>query len=254
MLRTLLLDDERKSVESLEILLARHVPEVGEVVATTRPDEALDLLKNFRPDLFFLDIEMPQMTGFELLDRLPERPFDVIFTTAFDQYAIRAIRFSALDYLLKPVEPSELKAAVTRCIDRRRFAQPQTEQLENALAAARSGSPRMERIALPTADGARLFELGEIVRCEADRNYTVFHLTRGRRILSAKTLKDYAALLSEQGFVRVHKSDLVNLDFAEGFSPSGFLRLADGNQIEVARRRKSDVEAALASKTLNYGR
>ena len=251
MLKALIVDDEAKARDILLFHVENFIPEITHVELAGNVPEALRLIRSFQPDIVFLDIVMPQQDGFDLLNALETWDFDVIFTTAHDQYAIKAIRFSALDYLLKPVDPDELQAAVQRHIERR-SEQPQRQQLyRNFVDNLHAPRENEFKLAIPTADGTYFFQTKEIIRCQADRNYTVFHLTGPRRFIASRTLGEYDEILSAQGFLRVHKSHLVNLEFIDNFMGKDYIRLLDQTEIEVARRRKDDVKSALHGRNLN---
>lgn len=251
MLKALIVDDEEKARDILLFHLETGVPEIAQIETAANVPDALRLIHTFQPDILFLDIVMPAQDGFDLLNSLNNWNFDVIFTTAHDQYAIKAIRFSALDYLLKPIDPDELQAAVIRHLERRKEEPQQRDLYRNFVDNLRAPKANEFKLAIPTADGTYFFRTPEIVRCQADRNYTVFHLTGQRRFLASKTLGEYEDILSEQGFLRVHKSHLVNIDFIDNFMGKDYIRLLDKTEIEVARRRKDDVKAALQGRNLN---
>jgi two-component system, LytTR family, response regulator len=251
MLKALIVDDESKAREILQFHLETNVPEVSKIACAADVQEALRLIHAFQPDLVFLDIVMPHRNGFDLLNTLNDWDFDVVFTTAHDQYAIKAIRFSALDYLLKPIDPDELCAAVARHLEKRKDRPQQRFLYRNFMDNLRAPRENEFKLAIPTLDGTYFFRTPEIIRCQADRNYTVFHLTEQRRFISSKTLGEYEEILGVQGFLRVHKSHLVNLDFIDDFLGKDFIRLRDNTEIEVARRRKEDVRTALQGRILN---
>jgi two-component system LytT family response regulator len=248
MLKALIVDDEEKARDILLFHIENSIPEITHIQTAASVPEALHCVKSFHPDLLFLDIVMPQQDGFDLLNALNDWDFDVIFTTAHDQFAIQAIRFSALDYLLKPIDPDELRAAVNRHQQSRKDRPKQRELYRNFVDNLRAPQENEFKLAIPTSDGTYFFKTLEIIRCQADRNYTVFHLTGQRRFISSKTLGDYETLLHRQGFLRVHKSHLVNLDFIDNFLGKDFIRLHDKTEIEVARRRKDEVKSALQGK------
>lgn len=250
MLKALLVDDEPKARDVLAELLRQYVPEITELREAGSPGDALLMMERFNPDLLFLDIIMPQMNGFDLLNRLEDRRFGLIFTTAYNQFAIQAIRFSALDYLLKPIDPDELRQAVDRFLEKKtpRPDQPQS-QLQNMLFNLETGQKEGFRLAVPTTEGVFFYPIREIIRCEASSNYTQFYLTQKRSFIASKTLKEYDEILTPQGFVRVHKSHLVNIAHAEDYLGKGFILLKDQSQIEVARRRRDAVLEALKRKS-----
>lgn len=245
MLKALIVDDEEKARDILLFHIKNFAPEVTHIETAANVPDALHCIKSFKPDLLFLDIVMPQQDGFDLLNALNDWDFDVIFTTAHDQFAIQAIRFSALDYLLKPIDPDELRAALNRHLKIRKDRPKQRELYRNFVDNLRAPEETEFKLAIPTSDGTYFFRALEIIRCQADRNYTVFHLTGQRRFVSSKTLGEYEGLLHAHGFLRVHKSHLVNLEFIDNFLGKDFVRLNDKTEIEVARRRKDEVKAAL---------
>ena len=224
----MVVDDEAKSRDVLCYLLETYLPEIGEVRTAASVASAAALLQGWEPDLLFLDVEMPRANGLALLREFPERSFAVIFTTAFDSYAIPAIKAEALDYLLKPVDPEELRQAFERFLAK----YPQ-----------RSTVPVVE---IRTIEGIHFLNPAEIIRCEAERNYTTIFLVGGKKITAAKTLKDFEDLLPPPHFLRVHKTHLVNLAFAERMATGNWLYLNEGSKITVARRRKEAVLAAMA--------
>jgi len=251
MLKALIVDDEGKARDILLFHLENYVPEISRIETASNVPDALKRIHAFQPDILFLDIVMPQQDGFDLLHALDDWDFDVIFTTAHDQFAIKAIRFSALDYLLKPIDPDELREAVLRHLEKRNERPQRRELYRNFVDNLRAPKENEFKLAIPTTDGTYFFRTPEIIRCQADRNYTVFHLTGQRRFISSKTLGEYEEILAIQGFLRVHKSHLVNLEFIDNFLGKDHIRLHDKTEIEVARRRKDDVKAALQGRNLN---
>lgn len=236
MIKALIVDDESKALNLLKVTMERNFP--GEFILETAQggEEGLAKLTSFKPDLLFLDIEMPSMSGFDLLAAIPDVDCKVIFTTAYNQYAIRAIRYNALDYLLKPINPSELKEAVIRFQLQQNKKEVYSKQLENFF------SNKDKNLAITTYDGVVFLEVDKIIRCEADLNYTKFILLDNKTFLSSKTLKEYEDLLSvHKNFLRVHRSHLVNLDFVLKFKNEGCLILKDSTIVPVSRRKKEDV-------------
>jgi two-component system LytT family response regulator len=250
MLKALIVDDEEKARDLLAFLIETYIPEITDCRVAADGSTALSMIPDFQPDLLFLDVQMPRMSGFELLNTLQRWQFDVIFTTAHHQFALQAIKFSALDYLLKPVDADELQVAVARHIAKKqngRFSKPpQIRQVENLLQNLESAtSPKNQKIAIHTTDGTYFLKIQEIVRLEADRVYTHFYLRDNRHHVASKPLREYEELLVDHGFCRVHKSHLVNLAFAEYYEAEGNLMLTNGGRVEVARRRKDEVLAAM---------
>lgn len=238
MIRALIVDDESRARNILRILIEKHVPVITSLHLAASASEAMELIEKHHPHLVFLDIEMPRMDGFGLLSALEKRNFELIFTTAFDQYAIKAIRFSALDYLLKPILEEELIAAVDRFLEKKHLKNENGKLFKNFLTSLDHMSDDNPRLTIATHEGVAVFNISEIIRCEASNNYTLFHLKDGKRFVASKTLKEYDNLLSDYGFFRTHKSHLVNLSFAAHFSHSGELELTDGTVVEVSRRKK----------------
>jgi len=247
MIKALIVDDEEKAREVLQALIEMYIPEITIVETTGSPMEAVARIRQLQPDILFLDVVMPRMNGFDVLNTLDEWNFEVIFTTAYNDYAIQAIRFSALDYLLKPIDPDELRTAVDRFLEKRQTERKTLYQnLVHNLNASRSSD---FRLAVTTTEGTFFYNTEEIIRCEADSNYTQFYLTQNRKFIASRTLKEYDEMLTEHGFLRVHKSHLVNLDFVEDYLGRGFVRLKDQTEIEVARRRREAVLEALQHKS-----
>ena len=198
-----------------------------------------------QPGLVFLDIQMPHTNGFELLEKLPNKNFKIIFTTAYNEYAIQAIRFSAFDYLLKPIDSDELQASVHRFLESQENYQQQLDLLKNIMHNIQAPSADEFRLALPTKEGVHFLMPNEIVRCEAVGNYTKFFTAKNKTYLISRTLGDYDTLLSPHNFIRTHKSHLVNRKFISFIDHDGFVVLKDNTKVEVSRRRKEEVMTAL---------
>ncbi|MBR9920978.1 MAG: response regulator transcription factor [Bacteroidetes bacterium] len=247
MIKALIIDDEDWAIQVLNRLLKRYFPEITEIQLASGPEEGLVLLESFKPNLLFLDVEMPDMNGFDVLNALPQRPFDVIFTTAYNQYAIQAIKFSALDYLLKPIDLQELQLAVDRFKEKQQSNPVRDSLYDNLINNLKEGNVNHFKLAIPTQQGTTFYRPAEIIRCEGDRNYTHFHLTGNRNILSSLTLKNYEDLLADHGFLRVHKSHLINLNYVKSYSNAGTILLSDQSEVEVARRRRNEVWQILKS-------
>jgi len=241
MLRTIIIDDEQSVRKTLEKLLARNCPNVKLVAEADGVNSGIETIRKYHPDLILLDIKMDDGTGFDLLKQLEPVDFKVIFITAYDQYAIKAIKFSALDYLLKPVDPEDLTEAVNKAEKLLLFELNQ--QLgtleENMLTQEKS----KKKIILKTFDNIHLVKLIDIVYCESQDNYTNFHLLGNKKILVSNTLKDYDEMLSEYGFFRAHKSYLVNLMHIDRFEKAdgGSVVLNNEIKIPVASRKKDQL-------------
>lgn len=239
--RALLVDDEQNNLDNLLRLLQKHCPGVEVVATASTADEAEGLIREQRPELVFLDIQMPGKNGFDLLRALPHPAFEIIFVTAYDQYGIQAIKFSAIDYLLKPVNADELKTAVEKATAKI-SSQKQNRQLENLLHLLQQ-NPQEHRMALPTAKETRFVKTAQIVRCESSNSYTTFHFAGGEKLLVAKPIFEYDELLSPYGFIRCHQSHLVNRKYIKSWvkEDGGYLLLEDGMQLPVSRQRKEEV-------------
>ncbi len=244
--RALLIDDEESGINVLKMLLERFVPEVTEIHTALGPKEGGEQITRIKPDLVFLDVEMPLQNGFELLQCFPDHPFDVVFVTAYDQYAIKAIRFSALDYLLKPVDIEELKRAVQRFISKQKNSSGKNLLLNNFLSNITT-KPDDYRLAINTTEGTHFLLPADIIRCEADGNYTLFYLNNKKKIMASRTLKEYDEILTDYNFIRVHKSHLVNKKYIQSFS-SDHVTLSDASLVEVSRRKSALIKSELSGK------
>lgn len=245
MIKALIVDDEAGARNSLETLLKKHAPEISQIEMVSNATDAFFKIKDFQPDLIFLDIQMPFLNGFDLLNKIENINFDIIFTTAYNQYAIQAIRFSALDYLLKPIDVTELKNAVQRHVLRKENLLQTNQQYKNLVQNLSAKTNDEFRLAVNGTQGMQFFPVREIIRLEGDRNYTNFYFTGNRKLLSSKTLKEYEEILSDKGFIRCHKSHLVNRSFVKAITAENFLLLTDDSGVEVSRRRLAEVRAKL---------
>lgn len=242
MIKALLIDDELKARNVLQHYITNFIPAITEVQQVASVDAALELLKTYQPDIVFLDVEMPNKNGFDFLVSLSNPSFDVIFTTAYNQYAIQAIRFSALDYLLKPVDPDELKAAVDRHIEKKESEEQKKELYGNLVQNIGKKDVKDFRIAVPSTQGVFFFTIEEVVRMEADKSYTHIHLVNKKPFIASKTLKHFEEMLEGFDFIRTHKSHLVNSRHITRISNDhDFILLTDGSKIEISRRKKDEV-------------
>lgn len=248
MIKALIIDDEPSAVNTLQLMLQRYIPEITILRATNDAQEGLLLIKSFQPNLLFLDIQMPVLNGFELLKKLSLFPFEIIFTTAHDQYAIQAIRFSALDYLLKPIDADELRTAFDKFLSRRAEALSNQALYQNLMHNISAADKKDFKLAVPTIDGTFFYFPDEIIRLEGESNYTRLYFTDKKPLLISRTLKEYEELLSEHGFIRVHKSHLVNKKHVVNYTTDGQLVLSDQSKVEISRRRKEEVMDALRGK------
>jgi two-component system, LytTR family, response regulator len=245
MLKVVLIDDEQRATDALRLMIAKTIPEIDEVMVCNDAREAAEKIHQFQPGLVFLDIQMPHMNGFEVLEKIPNKNFKIIFTTAYNEYAIQAIRYSAFDYLLKPVDMEELQTAVHRFIEEKEDYRQQYDLLKNIMHNMSAPSAEEFRLALPTKEGVHFLQPQDIIRCEAVGNYTKFFVTSGKSYLISKTLGEYDTLLTPQHFIRTHKSHLVNKKFISFIDHDGFAVLKDNSKVEVSRRRKEEVMSAL---------
>ncbi len=244
-LRALIVDDEAMACDMLHYLISSYVPAITQVTKTTSAPDAVQLIKTLQPELVFIDIQMPFMNGFELLNHIPRQSCSVIFTTAYNKYAIRAIRFSALDYLLKPVDANELVQAVDRYIQQREEKIQVRELYNSFLENLRQKETKKFKLALATGSGIRMVAPAEIIHCVGINNYTQFFITGNTSITVSRTIREFDELLSGHGFIRTHKSHLVNISFIREVKNEHTLLLQNGHTIEVSRRRRPGVIEAL---------
>lgn len=238
MIKAVIVDDEPYACQALVTLLNKHCPNVQIEAVCHSAQAALQHIAELKPSLVFLDIEMPHLNGFELLEKLAPVQFDFIFTTSYDQYAIKAIRFSALDYLLKPVDASELKAAVQKFSSRKIHFLP--DQLDILLTKLQQPQLVVNRIALPTMEGLQMIPVDTILFCTSSSNYTILSLKDSPRLTVSRTLKEIEEMLEDYPFLRVHHSCLVNLNEVKKYirGEGGRVLMSDGSLVEVARSRK----------------
>ena len=237
MLKAIIVDDEPYCCESLIALLEDNI-DISVVGVCHNGIEALSAIKTHSPDIVFLDVEMPKMNGFEMLEKLNQVNFEIIFTTSYDQYALKAIRFSAIDYLLKPIDSEELHKAVQKVINRNQ--KPISQQLEILLQRVHQPSTPINKIAMPTMEGLQMIPVESIISCESDSNYTVLQLKNNKKLIVSRTLKEIEELLEEHSFVRVHRCYLANLNEVEKYvkGEGGYLVMSDGSSIDVSRNKK----------------
>lgn len=248
MLKAIIVDDEPYCCEILAAMLESECPEVEITGICQNANDALTAIRQSSPDLVFLDVEMPKMNGFEMLEQLPSINFHLIFTTSYDQYALKAIRFSAIDYLLKPIDREELKKAVQKV--KERIQAPIPQQLEILLQKIRQPSKPINKIALPTMEGLQMIPIDSIISGESDDNYVKLKLMNGKKILVTRSLKDMEEILEQYSFIRVHRYYIVNLNEIEKYikGEGGYLVMSDGTTIDVARNKKE----VLLKKLLPY--
>jgi two-component system LytT family response regulator len=239
MIKAILIDDEVHCLDTLNILLTDYCPEVNVMEICPSPKKGLEAIEKLKPELVFLDIEMPSMNGFELLQQFKEIPFSVIFTTSYDQYAIKAIRFSALDYLLKPIDPKELVTAVRKI--QMQNKPPSEEQFRMLMNHIHHKESSFSKIAIPIIEGFELVHVDNVLYCEADDNYTHLYIKNKKRITACRTLKEIEEQMLDFGFfIRVHHSYLVNLNEVTKYvrGEGGYLIMSDNSTVNVSRSRK----------------
>jgi two-component system LytT family response regulator len=246
-IKAVIIDDEPHNIENLQGILEKWCKGVNVVATATSADDGIAAIKETMPEILFLDIQMPGKSGFDVLTAFPEVNFEVIFITAYDQYGIRAIKFSALDYLLKPIDIAELQKAVEKA--KAKLARKhQNLSVENLLAFIKKSQHDFPKIALPTMQEIRYVKVNEIVRCEASNNYTTFYLQDGDEILVCKTLKEFSGLLKPYGFHRTHQTHLVNFQYVKSLlkEDGGKLLLENQMKIPISRQNLEAVKRTLS--------
>ncbi len=249
-LKAIIVDDESASREVLARQLEHFCPEVEILGTAQNGADAAHLIREIRPDVVFLDVEMAGETGFDLLKNLSEIKFDVVFTTAHEKYAMEAIRFSALDYLMKPILAEELKRAVSRLLQKN--SEKERHRHMDALIYNINYSNTDKKIALPMQNGFEFISISEVVRCESASNYTLFFLSNGENMLVSRTLLEFEKLLSNYYFFRIHQSHLINLRHVQRYvkNDGNALVMSDGCRLEVSRRKKQELLEALSEFSL----
>jgi len=233
-LRVMIVDDEPDSVNLLKLQLAKFCPQAGEVCTCTNVEQALEDIYVFKPQLLLLDIEMPVMNGFEFLEKLMPVNFSVVFITAYDQYALKAFRFNALDYLVKPVDKDDLVQVVAKAANNIQPSDIQLKQLQKQM----RGEP-ISKIAIPSQTGISFIGLNDIVYCEASNNYSKLVLVDGSQFTISKTLKDVQDVLEESHFLRVHRQYIINLHHVKHFNRNDcILTMNNKAELPVARNQK----------------
>jgi len=239
MIRTLIIDDEKNNRQMIADLLEKHFPHISVIGEAEGVASGLKSIRQLTPDLVLLDIRMEDGDAFDLLNQIETINFKIIFITAYEEYALKAIKFSALDYLLKPVALEELKSAIEKAEKQiLKDLNIQLAELKNNLQ-----PDQKKRIVLHSTEKLQLIPVNEIIRCAAERNYCVFFLENGKKITVSGPVKDFEDILSEQGFFRVHKSHLVNISFVDSYvkADGGYVILTDGTELPVAMRKKNQL-------------
>jgi len=250
MITALLIDDDENLRNGMKGLLSRYAPEIqilGEADSVKSGIEAID---TFKPQVVFLDIQLGDGTGFDILEQLAlkngKSSSHIVFITAHEQYAIKAFRFSALDFLLKPVDPEELQKVVEK-IKNVLKQNDGYAHIDLLLENIRKKVDNFKRIALSTSDGIHLFEISDIIRCESEDNYTKFYIKNNKPIMISKTLKEYEEMLTEHGFERIHQSHLINLSYLKSYikKDGGYVVMADNSNLPISQRKKERLQELL---------
>jgi two-component system LytT family response regulator len=236
---TVIIDDEPDAVDFIASIISEYCPGLEVCGKAYNVKEGVNLINEVKPELVFLDVEMPNGTGFDLLTHFPEKNFDVVFITAFNHYAIKAIKFSAIDYILKPININEFIESVNKVIQKHTTnSLAVNENFDVLLENLRTAHPT--RLVIPTSDGREYLNPKDIIRIEADRSYSWFFINDKRKILVSRHLKEFQDLLNDRNFFRPHNSHLINLDFVKKFvrHDGGYIEMSDGSQIPISRNRK----------------
>ena len=239
MLKAVLIDDDQSNLSGLSQKLHKHCTQVEVAALCDSAKAGIIAIESVRPDLVFLDIEMPVMNGFMMLQQLNFKNFELIFVTAYDSYAIKAIRFSALDYLVKPVEIGELKAAVSMA-EVNRMKHTADSQIDLLMEYLQRKHPN--RIPIPSSDGLEFLNLDEIIYLEANNNYTTIYILSGQKFLVSRTLKDFEDLLPSDVFIRIHHSNIINKTLIEKYirGDGGQVVMRNGIVLDVSKRKKTE--------------
>ncbi|HNF70773.1 MAG TPA: LytTR family DNA-binding domain-containing protein [Chitinophagaceae bacterium] len=243
-MRVIIVDDEVTSSQVLEDLIKHYQPELQVIAVCNTAADAVFKLNTLNPDIVFMDIELPGMSGFDILEKVKNIHFEVIFTTAHMQYGIRAIQFSAIDYLLKPIHAEDLQQAIIR-VQEHGFRSNPLDKIKNLFENVRllNNNAPFEKVAFPTSDGLKFIPLDQILRCMASNNYTYVYLVNKDRLLISKSLKEIENILPANGFCRIHNSHLVNLKYIQKLTKgeSSTLVMNDNTELEVSRRKKEEL-------------
>jgi two-component system LytT family response regulator len=244
MLRAIIVDDLIQARENLKEDISSYCDNIEIIGEAEGVVSGAKIIKDLKPDLVFLDIQMQDGSGFDLLEIINDSSFKVIFTTASDEYAVKAFKFSAVDYLLKPVDPDELMAAVDKVEPGSGNHRESIDLLKDKM----SGAKTFNKLALHTLDKILITDISDIIRCESSVNYTTFFFADKKKLLVTKTLKEYDKMLSDHGFFRVHQSHLINVEFVKEYikSDGGYLVMKDGSTVPVSTRKKQIVMGMIA--------
>jgi len=247
-IQTIIIEDDQNSRDFLQEMLTEHFKNVELVAVCKTADEGKTAIEVCHPDLVFSDVELENTSAFDMLQQINTIDFEVIFTTGYEKYAIQAIKFSALDYLLKPFSLSDLTGALNHYLQKQNKKQS-ARQFETLFYNLRHIQRGSKKIALPTSNGLVMIPLNEVIRCQSELNYTIFFLNNKKKIVISKTLKEYDEMLSEFDFVRVHNSHLINLHHVLNYTKGegGTITMSDGSEVDVSRRKKEEFLTKIAS-------
>lgn len=248
MLKSIIVDDEAKSGESLRILIEDFCEGVQVCAICQNVDAGLEAIKEHQPDVVFLDIQMQRETGFDLLTRVKNVTFEVIFTTAHSEYAMKAFKFSAIDYLLKPIDIEELKTALDKV--NKKLNDNISGRLQHLMQNLRATSSENYKLALPTSDGLFFVRVSEIIYCEASSNYTEIYTEDGKKHIVSRTLKEYDEMLADHNFYRIHNSYLINLNLIKKYirGEGGSVIMTNGKSLDVSKRKKEGFLARIGNR------
>lgn len=248
MLTAIIIDDESSSRNALKQKLIHHCKEVQIISECENGEEGIKSIEENKPDIVFLDVEMPRINGFTMLQQITNRDFEVIFTTAYDHYAIKAIRISAIDYLVKPIEVEELKTAV-ELAKQKRLQQNPNKRIDNLLNNISEEKEMLTRIAISSMEGLLFVNIGDIIYLEAESNYTLLYLTGSKKITVSKTLKEFEELLPPLIFIRIHHSYIINKKFIQRYikGEGGQVVMSNNKMLDVSRRKKEEFMKSISN-------
>lgn len=240
MMTAVIIDDEQRSISVLQNLLTEYCPEVTLAGAANMAQRGVELIRKHRPDIVFLDINMPGLTGFEVLDQFPGATFKVIFTTAYDSHALKAIKYAAVDYLLKPISIEDLRSAIARCAESMSKQAPVAE-------ADKKTNRKYNKIPIPSVHGYDFIDAADIVWVNASESYSIFHMANGNSVTSSSNLKKFEELLDKDTFLRIHHSHIINVDHVKKYvrARNSYVVMSDGAELEISQRRKDVMNSFL---------
>ena len=250
MIKAILIDDDQNLREGMKGMLERFAPNIKIIGEADSVATGIEVMYTLKPQVVFLDIQLNDGTGFDILEQLAAKngaiKSNIVFITAHEQYAIKAFRFSALDFLLKPVDPEELQKVIVK-IESVLEKTNDYAHIDLLLENIRKKVDNFKRIALSTSDGIHLFEISDIIRCESEDNYTKFYIKNSKPVLISKTLKEYEELLTEHGFERIHQSHLINLNYLKSYikKDGGYVIMADESHLPISQRKRERLQEIL---------